>query len=48
MLREPAGTFPTVYVDSMRYGDLDALRNIPIVDIAEIRYIGGPDATTRW
>ena len=45
---EPMGTLPTVYVDNMRYGELSALSAIPIAEISEIRYISGPDATTRW
>ena len=47
-LRDSRGTLPTVYVDNMRFGDLVTLQNIPIDEIAEIRYINGPDATIRW
>ena len=45
---EPMGTRPTVYVDNMRYGEIPALSAIPVAEISEIRYINGPDATTRW
>ena len=37
-----------VYVDNMRLGGLEQLRNIPRDNIAEIRFFSGPDATTRW
>lgn len=45
---EPQGELPSVYVDNMRYGDLEVLQDIPIIEILEIRFISGPDATTRW
>jgi len=32
----------------MWYGDLAVLQDIPLVEIAEIRFINGPDATIRW
>jgi len=32
----------------MLLGELITLQNIPVAEIAEIRYISGPDATTRW
>jgi hypothetical protein len=37
-----------VYVDNVRYGDLQVLRDIPINEIRELRYWNGPDATNRW
>lgn len=46
--QDSRGTLPSVYVDNMRYGELATLRNIPINEIAEIRYVSGPDATIRW
>ena len=45
---EPQGELPSVYVDNMRYGDLLVLQDIPLAEILEIRFISGPDATTRW
>jgi hypothetical protein len=39
---------PAVYLDEMRFGELAVLQNIPVAEIAEIRYISGPDATTLW
>lgn len=47
-LRGGEATLPTVYVDNMRFGELASLQNISLDDIAEIRYINGPDATIRW
>ena len=47
-LRTSEADLPVVYLDEMRFGDLTVLQNIPIAEIAEIRYISGPDATTRW
>jgi len=44
----PGSNLPTIYVDDMRMGELATLHAIPIAEIAEIRYISGPDATTRW
>ena len=47
-LTESTGELPTVYVDNVWYGDLAVLQDIPIAEIAEVRYINGPDATIRW
>ena len=47
-LREPLGTLPVVYADNVRMGDVGVLRAVPIAEISEIRFISGPDATTRW
>ncbi len=47
-IMEPEGEFPSVFIDAMRYDDLAVLRDIPVHEIAEIRFISGPDATTRW
>jgi hypothetical protein len=37
-----------VYVDNVRMGGIETLRDVPRDAIAEIRYYSGPDATTRW
>ncbi len=47
-LMEPQGELPAVYVDNVRYGDLEVLRDIPLIEIRELRFINGPDATNRW
>ncbi len=44
----PQGERPAVFVDNIRYGDLEASRDIPLVEISEIQFVSGPDATTRW
>ena len=41
-------TYPVVYMNGMKYGDLEALRNIPAETIAEIRYITAEDATIQF
>ena len=40
--------FATVYVDGVRWGDIRALERLYVADLAEIRYLNGPDATTRF
>ncbi len=43
------GTVPVVvYVDGMRRGDVDALSIIRLDEVTEIRFLDGPDATTRY
>ena len=44
----PEGELPAVYVDNVRYGDLEVLHDIPINEIVEIRFWSGPEATNRW
>jgi len=39
---------PIVYVDDVRNGDTSALDRIPSHNIAEIRFLAGRDATTRF
>jgi hypothetical protein len=39
---------PTVYVDGVRYGDCEALKTIQAIDVGELRYLNGIDATTRF
>ena len=45
---EPQGELPAVYVDNVRYGELEVLQDFPINEILEIRFVNGPDATIRW
>lgn len=45
---DPEANQPVVYVDGVRAGGTDALRNIAASDVREIRYIGAADATTRY
>jgi len=39
---------PTVYVDNVEYGSIASLRNIPAQNCAEIRFIEGWDAMTKY
>lgn len=47
-IRDPAAGHPVVYMNNMRYGDIESLRTIGIEEIDEIHYISAADATTRW
>lgn len=38
----------TVFLDTVEYGSIASLRNIPVSNIAEIRFIEGWDATTKY
>ena len=40
--------YPTVYVDGLRYGDIDALRTIPASQVATIRLYRAWEAMTRF
>jgi len=37
-----------VFIDGVRSGEIDRLRQIPFITIREIRFIDPSDATTRW
>jgi len=39
---------PTVYLDGVRYGNCEALKTIGAMDVGEVRYLDGLDATTRF
>jgi hypothetical protein len=39
---------PVVYVDGLRRGDLNELRQVPASVIARIDYVSAVNATTRW
>lgn len=41
-------TMPRVVVDGSPYGRLPSLRNLQVIDIAEMRYLDASDATTRF
>jgi hypothetical protein len=42
------GAEPVVYLDDIRLGGPDELRNVYLDQIKEIRFISASDATTRW
>lgn len=37
-----------VYLDGIRMGDTNELRGISPLIVSQIRYLSGPEATTRW
>lgn len=41
-------TSPFVFLDGSRFGDLQALRTIPVADVEEMRFLDSRDATTRF
>jgi hypothetical protein len=43
-----AAGYANVYVDGQRYGDLSTLRNLAVLQIAEIRYYNGPEGSARF
>jgi len=47
-LQTESGGLPVVYVDGIRAGGPEVLRDLPSQDVLEIRYIGAADATTRY
>ncbi|MFQ5865622.1 MAG: hypothetical protein ACE5IW_10370 [bacterium] len=47
-LSSPGPITAIVYVDEVRYGDLESLRNLSTENISEIRYISSSDATLRF
>ncbi len=46
LLKQPKE--PTVFLDTVEFGPITSLRNIPVSNIAEIRFIEGWDATTKY
>jgi hypothetical protein len=47
-LLNPAVRGPAVFVDGMLLGGVEHLADIPIRDVARIKYVGAWDATTRF
>jgi len=47
-IRSSAPTYPQVYIDDIRSGNMEILYRISSQVIREIRHINGRDATTRW
>jgi hypothetical protein len=43
-----AEALPRVYVDNVSYGGIDALSNVQVSQIKEIRFVNARDATTQW
>jgi outer membrane receptor for ferrienterochelin and colicin len=40
--------YATVFVDGVRYGDLSTMRGIVTNQVQMIRFLGGPDAVTKY
>lgn len=47
-LQSPTPVTAVVYVDEMRYGDLDDLKQLSAHQIFSIQYLNAADATTRF
>lgn len=47
-IQTPGSDLPIVYVNGLRTGTIDHLRNIPAQDVQTIRFISATDATTRY
>lgn len=47
-INSPGTGYANVYVDGQRYGDLSTLRNLQVIQIAEIRYYNGPEGSARF
>lgn len=47
-INTPGTAFPTVYVDSQRYGELSTLRNILASHVSVMRFLTGPEAQGRY
>lgn len=42
------GRPPAVYVDYIRVGGIETLREIPVTEVAEVRHLNSSDATTLF
>jgi hypothetical protein len=48
-LRTRGGPYlPIVYLNNAKYGEIDALREIPAANVAEVRYLSANEATTLY
>jgi hypothetical protein len=45
---DPSAGTVQVYVDNFRMGDVNRLHDIPAEEVIEMRYLSGPEATTRY
>jgi hypothetical protein len=48
LLNRSAPEQPNVYLDGVRYGPVSSLRNIPAIQVAQIRLYRGWEATTKF
>lgn len=47
-IRSPQASMPVAYLENNKLGEIENLRTIPALDIAEIRFISSHDATTLF
>jgi hypothetical protein len=47
-IRNPQPVLPVVYIAGVKQGGPEALHRVRVSEVAEIRYIGASDATTRY
>lgn len=47
-VRDEMASYPVVYVDGMRHGNIKSLTTIPVHNIVEIQYMNAGDATIRF
>lgn len=47
-LSSTASSFPRVMLDGAPYGEIEALTEMSVIDIEEMRYVNSRDATTRF
>jgi hypothetical protein len=47
-LRSPGATLPVVYLDGVRYGEVDSLRQIDSEAVWRVEFLSAPDATNRF
>jgi hypothetical protein len=45
---DPNAGLPVVYLDGVRYGEINLLRNISAMNVQTIEFISASDASTRW
>ena len=47
-LRSPGATLPLVYLDGVRYGAVESLRQIDSEAVWRVEFLNAPDATNRF
>ncbi|MFQ5865845.1 MAG: hypothetical protein ACE5IW_11510 [bacterium] len=47
-IRYEEASYPVIYVNESRHGDIDSLSTIPITNIKEIQFLNSGDATNRF
>ena len=47
-IESPGADIPRVFVDNMEMGDVQFLKNINPMEVAEVQHLSAEQATTRW